>query len=343
MKKVSLDVNGKLVTAYRVQKGERFHRDPAAEYTEKAYREMAGKLNKVYQEAAQDLYMKQQSFLHAHEARVKKYRAQVAEGKITEADYQAWMRGQVFQGEAWEKKRQQLAESLARVDQTAMNMVNDGKMDVFGENANYLAYQLEKQAGADLGFGLYDPNTVKRLIRDEPRILPRPRIDEGRDVKWYNGVIDRAVTQGILQGEDLDGIIMRVAIDTGEKSLSAMRRNCRTAYTGAQNAGRVEGMKQAQALGVEVKKRWMAFLDDRTRDAHADLDGQVVDVDEPFESMLGPIMYPGDPSAAPGNVYNCRCTLTYEYPKFPSSMDRKDDSGESVGDMTYKQWKAAKG
>lgn len=32
-------------------------------------------------------------------------------------------------------------------------------------------------------------------------------------------------------------------------------------------------------------------------------------MDKPFESELGDIMYPGDPSADPANVYNCRCTI----------------------------------
>jgi len=343
LKEVYIDIGGKRVKFLKVDQHPHTFRDAGTEYTDRAYKSLTDKLNAVYKEAANDLYMKQQSFNRAHEARVKKYRAQVEAGQITEADYQAWMRGQIFQGEAWEKKREQLAESLAKVDQTAMSMINDGKLDVFGENANYLAYQLEHKAGTNLGFGLYDQNTVKRLVRDEPRLLPRPAIDEGRDVRWYNDIINRAVTQGILQGEDLDGITMRVALDTGERSLSAMRRNARTAYTGAQNAGRVEGMRQAQRLGIDVKKRWMATFDAHTRDAHADLDGQTVGVDEPFESMLGPIMYPGDPSAAPGNVYNCRCTLVYEYPQFPAEIDRRDENGENVGALTYRQWKAAKG
>lgn len=317
-------------------------RDWGERYTDDQAAIMARKLKKVYAEAAEDLKAKSESFRAAHEQRVKKYRAQVAAGQITEEDYRAWMRGQVFQGEQWRKKREQLARHMADVDAQAMRMINDGKTAVFAESANYLAYRLENQAGANLGFGLYDRDAVNRLIREEPRLLPRPRIDRDKDVAWYNRMIGNAVTQGILQGEDLDEIVMRVALDTGERSLSAMRRNVRTAYTGAQNAGRLQGLRRAQALGVRVKKRWMATLDAATRDAHADLDGQTVDVDAPFESALGPIMYPGDPSAAPGNVYNCRCTIVYVYEGVNADYDRVDDTGENVGALTYREWKAAK-
>jgi len=172
-----------------------------------------------------------------------------------------------------------------------------------------------------------------------------PEIDEEKDYAWYNKVISDAVTQGILQGESLDEIVLRVAEDTGEKSLYAMRRNARTAYTGAQNAGRIEGMRQARdELNIPVKKRWLATLDSHTRDAHADLDGKEADIDEPFNSILGPIMYPGDPDAVPANVYNCRCTLEEVPAGSRWSMKRRDaETGEDVEDMTYKEWVKSKG
>ena len=56
----------------------------------------------------------------------------------------------------------------------------------------------------------------------------------------------------------------------------------------------------------------MAAIDARTREAHRLLDGQEQEIDDPFESELGPIMYPGDVEADPANTYNCRCSLTYK-------------------------------
>lgn len=327
----------------KLEIAQNYRKDAAEDYTDHEYQIVLRKLKKVYSEAAGDLKLKAESWKRAHEARVRKYQAQVARGEITEADYQAWMRGQVFQGEAWNKKRQQMAEAMADVDAQAMRIVNEGKTRVFAENANYTGYQLEHGGGADYGFGVYDSAAVARLVREEPRMLPMPKVDKYKDVAWYDRIIENAVTQGILQGEDLDDITFRIAMDTADKSLSAMRRNARTAYTGAQNAGRLEAMRQAEGLGITVMKRWMCTLDNRTREAHGALDGQTVPRDEPFQSLLGPIMYPGDPSADPANVYNCRCTLGYVYPKYPATIERRDDSGENVGDMTYEQWKQMKG
>ena len=271
-------------------------------------------------------------------------RQMVADGKMTQADFDAWMRGQVFQGEQWQKKKQQMADTLYHADQVAQEMVNDSRYNVFAANANYMGYALEHDAGIKTNFGLYDADSVRRLVKKEPDLLPPKKyVGKDKSYQWYNRQVQTAITQGIIQGESLDKIAHRIGKQTGETNASAMLRNARTMQTGAQNAGRIEGLHQAQELGIKVKKQWMATLDSHTRDAHADLDGQIADVDEPFDSELGPIMYPGDPDADPANVWNCRCTLVYVYPEYPNSMERRDnETGENVGDMTYREWEEMK-
>jgi uncharacterized protein with gpF-like domain len=44
--------------------------------------------------------------------------------------------------------------------------------------------------------------------------------------------------------------------------------------------------------------------DDRVRDSHANLDGDVVDWDKTFDNQLS---FPRDPSGEPGETINCRC------------------------------------
>ncbi len=104
----------------------------------------------------------------------------------------------------------------------------------------------------------------------------------------------------------------------------------------------------AEGMGIKVKKRWLATLDNRTRHAHAVLDGQIQDNDKPFHSELGDIMFPGDPAASPANIYNCRCTMIAEVEGVDTSdakrRARDPVTGESVvvEDMTYKEWKTLK-
>ena len=71
------------------------------------------------------------------------------------------------------------------------------------------------------------------------------------------------------------------------------------------------------------------------RPGHEELDGEVIDVDEPFENEYGPIMYPGDPSADDENVWNCRCALGYYYP----DHDRYSPQGyEALEEEEFEEW-----
>jgi len=312
--------------------------------TDLAVKRAEGEIRLIYQQAAREIEEKTKAWREGHARRDAKYRQMVKDGKMSKADYEAWMRGQVFQEKQWKAKQAQIQATLLNADKAAMAVVNQGKLGVFAINANYMGYELEHDSGLNTGFVLYDENTVARLIRDNPKILPmlppEKAILKDKAYTYYNRLMNRAITQGIIQGESIQDIAFRIAKTTGESIYKSAMRNARTAYTGAQNAGRMEGLHQAQALGIKVKKRWLAILDSKTRDSHAELDGQVQEVDDPFESPLGNIMYPGDASADdPADVYNCRCTLTYVYPEYPSSMQRRDaETGEVIEDMNYREW-----
>jgi hypothetical protein len=66
---------------------------------------------------------------------------------------------------------------------------------------------------------------------------------------------------------------------------------------------------QAKDADIFVRKEWLAFEDEATRDSHLDAMAMgAIPIDEPFTNQL---MYPLEPGGAPGEVINCRCTLVY--------------------------------
>ena len=79
------------------------------------------------------------------------------------------------------------------------------------------------------------------------------------------------------------------------------------------------------------------------------LDSHEADVDEPFDSILGPIDYPGDPGMAPENVWNRRCSLGYNYSEHPSGVDpdewpELESNGaddEEAADDSGNRWRSA--
>lgn len=308
-------------------------------------RAIRSRVDGIYRQAWREINKKCKQFAERHAKKEAELRQQVKDGKITQADFNAWMRGQVFQGEQWEAQKKQMQEALLNADRAAQDIVNGKRYEVFAKGANRAGYEMEQGTGLHTSFNLYDANTVARLARDNPDLLPpKKKVGKDRAYQWYNREINNAITQGIIQGESIPEIARRLARETGEKNSAAMLRSARTMFTGAQNAGRLEGMHQAEELGIKVKKRWMATLDDRTRDTHADLDGQEVDIDEPFVTSAGnEIMYPGDPDADPSEVWNCRCTMITVYPDYPASMQRRDnETGEIIGDIKYSEWEANK-
>jgi len=69
-------------------------------------------------------------------------------------------------------------------------------------------------------------------------------------------------------------------------------------------------MAAADEEDVEMEKQWIAIEDNRTRKSHshAGVDGERIDLNQPFSNGL---MFPGDPEGSAKEVCNCRCTMGY--------------------------------
>jgi SPP1 gp7 family putative phage head morphogenesis protein len=239
-------------------------------------------------------------------------------------------------GKQYVQMRDTLARDLTNTDSIAMKMVGDKMIDVYALNMNYETYNIEHETRLDTSFSLYNHDSVERLIKTNPAILPIPKPDKMLDYKWNKQHLQSALTQGILQGESITKIAKRFQNVSGMDERAAIR-NARTAMTGAQNGGRLDAMERANENGVEVKKGWMATLDDRTRDSHVELDGEEREIDEEFSNG---VMFPGDPEGEPAEVYNCRCRMIHVYPKHPVDWsDLSLRNTDKLGDMTYEEWK----
>ena len=226
-------------------------------------------------------------------------------GEITEREYFRWRTAQIMMGRHWEQMRDQLAEDLVNADQLAASVVNGYMPEVYALNHNYGTYQIEHDLQMSTSYTLYNRHTVERLLRDDPNLLPHPRVNIPKDKRWNQQQITSSVLQGILQGESMDKIARRMQNVVGMDERAAIR-NARTATTGAENAGKLDSMRRAQGMGVRLKKLWLATRDSRTRDSHVMMDGELAEVDDKFSNGC---MYPGDPEGRPEEVYNCRCAM----------------------------------
>lgn len=300
-------------------------------------------LKAVYNKAYKEILQKQKDFNAKYAAKEAIHLKDVADGKWTQEEFDAWKAGQVFQGKQWESKKKQILGTTYKANTIAADIINGKTSGVFAFNANYTAYQLEHQAGVNFSFDLYDQSTVTNLLKNDPQLLPQWKIDQPKDYTWNQKKLRRQITLGVLEGESLDKIATRLADSLSSQNFNKMRTFARTAMTGAQNSGRQFRLEEAKALGINVKKEWMATLDGHTRMTHRKLDGQKVDLDKSFEINGMSIRFPGDPLAPAALVYNCRCTMVGDLVNYPATYDRYDNiDGKRIKGMTYEEWEEAK-
>ncbi len=318
--------------------------------TDKELAALEKRIRKMYAEASEEMSDTITEYFENFKKRDAKQKQLLEAGEITEEQYKAWRLAQMGRGERFMKLRDDLAERIYQANEVAAAYINDATPTIYSLNRNYTAYTIEQVHGS-AAFTLWDERTVRRLLVDEPNLMPhypeKRAVKRGIDLAYSKQQITASVTSGILQGKSIDGIAkdLQQRINTMEWSNAV--RAARTAVTNAQNAGRQDTYESAAKQGIKVRKRWIATKDERTRHSHAMLDGATVDIDKPFISELGSkMMFPGDRSGAKAaDLYNCRCTMrTVEKPGIeaePRQMRVRDPStGRNmlVNEMTYSEW-----
>lgn len=314
--------------------------------TEALLRALEKRIAAEYRKANREITRKVNAYMSEFKRKDKEWREKLENGDITEAEYKAWQTGQIMIGKRWEEMRHTLAQDYANTNDLAKQMAFDSMPDVYALNHNYATFEVEKGGKVDTSYTLYDRPTVERLIRDNPKLLPDPRpgsplaqkLAKHKELRWEEQHVQSVVLQSILQGESLEQTAKRFTQLT-EMNYRQSVRYARTATTGAQNAGRVDGYKRAEKLGVNMKQVWLATLDSRTRHEHRVLDGQEVDVGEPFIMDGFKIKYPGDPAAPAHLLYNCRCTVIAKVKGVDFDVSDKTQRDDKIGDMSYEEWK----
>lgn len=92
------------------------------------------------------------------------------------------------------------------------------------------------------------------------------------------------------------------------------------------NAGNHSAFEDADSV---IAEEWLATADSRTRDSHADADGQVVAVDATFLVNGHEARHPGDQQLPVEELTNCRCVLT---PRFADEFTADERARLGAGE-----------
>jgi len=312
--------------------------DQAHTETDYKIKKTKNRLAREYKQAEKELREKLNVYMKQFEAADKEKALLVEEGLLSKKEYIEWRKNKILYSNTLQAKIDSIAKRIVNVDRQAADIINKQLAGIYASNYNFASYTIERGFGINAGFTLVNEETVKKLAKRKPKLLPEKKIDKKKVFRWNRKKVRNAIMQGILQGEPIMDIAKRLETVLGMEWKTAVR-NARTAMTAAQNSGRLGSYQNAESIGIKMQKRWLATLDDRTRESHQELDGETVPVNEPFSNKL---MYPGDPEGDPSEVYNCRCTMVSELEDYPNKNFERYVNGKSVGDMTYKEWVQSK-
>lgn len=306
--------------------------DIGAKETDEVLETLEERIAKEYAQAEAEIQEKLDTYLQKFEIKDSLKQKAVENGQITQEDYEKWRVAQIATGENWAEMRDSIAEDLTNTAELAALTTNETMPEVYAINHNYGTYQVEKISGVDTSYTLYNKEAVANLFDDDFDFYPAAgkktmaKINAGEQLAWDKKNIQSVMIQSLLQGESIGNIATRLAKATGESDRKVAIRNARTLTTSVQNAGRLDSYQRAKDMGINVRKQWIATLDNRTRHEHRILDGQVQELGDPFTVAGYELSYPADPNASlsqklrmqkAGNViqgpafliYNCRCTI----------------------------------
>jgi len=257
------------------------------------------------------------------------YEKHAKDGKLSMADLSKYNR--------LTNLEKNIADNLKTAYDVQVKTTKKAVKGAFESSFYYSTFELEQEAKIPLMFGLLKKEAVNAVVEGPNRW---PQIAKGH-TKLTNAKIRDQIMQGVVRGKDAGQVTKAIAKEMNIAASKACRI-VRTETHRAQNQGSLDSYTEAYKKGVLIQKVWVATLDDRTRDSHRVMDGQVVEVYEDF-IMPGDIKAsaPGLSGSASGDI-NCRCTIRAEVVGFTPQARRARGDG-IIPQQTYQQWAKAKG
>ncbi len=166
-------------------------------------------------------------------------------------------------------------------------------------------YSIHKQ-GIPLLLPLNQQNIV-RAVTTNSKISVGLYTRLGKDIDVLKTIIAAETTRGIATGSTWHETAVQIRAKGQIPYYNAMRI-ARTEGHRVQCEGQMDACQDAKAHGADMVKQWDAALDKRTRPLHRQLDGQIRELEEPFEIAGYHAMQPGAFDVPEMDIH-CRCAM----------------------------------
>lgn len=148
---------------------------------------------------------------------------------------------------------------------------------------------------------------VVAAIQHETKLSTSLYASLGKDTRRLSKQIASEISRGISSASTYSEIARNIGLQSKIPFNNAMRI-ARTEAHRIQSKATADAQHRAKEKGADILKQWDAFLDGATRPSHKTLDGQIRELDEPFEVNGEEVMQPGYFGLASEDC-NCRCCL----------------------------------
>lgn len=215
----------------------------------------------------------------------------------------------VWQKQYQEALKKQIDGVLDKLNAESFTTIADYLTDCYENGFFGALYDLQGQ-GIPLILPINQEEVVQ-AIQIDSKISKGLYQRMGEDTEQLKKSIRLEVSRGVSNGSSWNTIASKIAFGMNSPFMKAYNRAIgitRTEGHRVQQESTLHCQQRAKAKGADVVKQWDSTLDSVTRPTHRELDGQIREIDEPFEVEGKKAMYPGA-FGDPSEDCNCRCCL----------------------------------
>lgn len=259
-------------------------------------------MNKKEKEAFSYLFKTEKDVLKALE-KIYRRALRELEEKILYTQGDPLMQNKVYRQQYQVALKGQVAAILERLHTQEYETIEEYLKDSYTDGYLATMYSIHAQ-GLPLIMPIAQDQIVRALVTDSA-ISEGLYKSLGTDLQKLRSVIVSEISRGIATNKSYGEIARNIANQT-HIPLKRARTIVLTETHRIREEAAQDLRVKAKAKGCDIVKQWDATLDGRTRPTHRRLDGQIREVNEPFEIDGKKAMQPGG-FGRPEEDINCRC------------------------------------
>lgn len=225
-------------------------------------------------------------------------------GRIKELSSDGLTQSKIYQLQYQETLERQLQAIIDLLSSDNIQSINDYLIKTYEDGFIGTLYNMQNE-GVPFVMAINQDAVVKSISKKTDDFqLSKTMYKNAEELKK---TLKSEITRGISRGASYSIISKKIASHS-EADLKKAYRIVRTEGGRVQSEAKFECMQRAKANGADVVKEWDSTIDKRTRQSHAELDGQIQELENPFVTNGHKAMYPHNFGIAEEDI-NCRCVV----------------------------------